>query len=1007
MPNRQLCLTLLLVMATSACTRMTNEATPVTSPPPATTTVSNEEAPSTTQFREELDEHGLDRRVAPPYDPVAWFTSHGVVADADLTILPREEAEVGDIEVFRVSDEVGTVEVSAELVYATDLAAMWVETGANPDPAEYQFAALVLTDDIIPALTEVFGPLPDPGVDGTRRIDILHVASLGSAAGEFAYSDRLPTAIAPESNEREMLYVNLQSTAIGSDSYMATLAHELQHLIDHEVRPNTPLWLSEGLAQLAERIAGYDAVGTDTEFLASDAVQLNTWGALQLDTRHYGAAYLFTLYLWERFGDSIAADVAASPYDGLAAVDAALAGRETTVEQVFADWVVANYLDDPELDPRFGYAGDTLRPLCPVDRALALPHQVSREINQFAARYHSVEGDGPVTIEFSGSETTSPIPDLPHRGTWMWWSGRSDSSNATLTRTFDLSNVSSATLEFRMWLDAGIGDAAVVSASTDGGTTWTALEGSRSFPSDEFLEAPYYSGTTGRGGQAVWVGDEMDLSPYAGGEVTVRFHYITDLFENRFGFALDEIEIPEIGYSEGAESPSDWVADGFVRVPGQLDQPWIVRLVDPADATVVTDLDIEQGSARVELILEPGRPVTIVVAPVALATAVPASYDLDISGAAAISTTASGPDDFTDPCAGWELEREATYNLRLQDQQLAIDLLEEQVFTWSARDGFFEDVTIEATGEFGDGTGIDGAIGAMCRISNDGFYDFEISSDGYVFAGMALGDGFEILHDWEPSDLVETGDGARNTYSLDCTGDELTFSVNGSIAIQLTDDRLGGGQVALSGSSFDGSGFSLFYTDVDVSGGDVTAGDSVVRTDEFDDADTEWTMASDSRSVLEVADGRYVATVRPRDWGVEGFAGLDVSDVIFDVDVEVLDDAVDGSITLSCRNQASGDQYLFMFGLDGFVSSAAYIDEEWDILTDWEITSQISAVPGEVNHVQVRCIGETIEMAINGVTVTSATDDRLTGGDIGLGLFTFEHGEYVVAFDNVVVRRAE
>ncbi|MDH3498925.1 MAG: immune inhibitor A [Acidimicrobiia bacterium] len=986
----------------AACTRDRTDAQPVTTPALATPVESTSTVP------EPLDDpNGLDRRIVPAFDAIDWYVRSGLIAPDEAAIDAREIAAVGDVVVFNVSDEGGTAEVPAKLVYLTDEAALWVEEGVDFDQAEFQSAATVLTEEIIPAVTATFGPLPSPGIDGDGRVDVLHLASLGSSAGEFGAGDLLPVAIAPASNERELLYVNLEATTIGSDFYFATLAHEVQHLIDAGIRPNTPLWLSEGLAQLAERLAGYDAVGTDTEFLSTRPVQLNSWGPLQLDSRHYGAAYLFSLYIWEQFGDEIAAAIASSPYDGLSAVDTALAGAGTTVEAVFADWIVANYLDRPDLDSRYGYAHDTLRPVCPVDRVEALPHTIIDDVDQFAARYHVIEGSGEVTIRFLGSDTTGPIPDLPHRGLYMWWSGRSDNSATSLTRSFDLSGVTRATLEFRIWHDTGLGDAAVVSASTDGGESWSPLAGRQSSAAGGALPVPSYNGTSGKGDSAVWVGDSIDLTPYAGGEVLIRFEYITDLFENRAGMALDEIEIPEIGYVDGAEDESDWVTNGFIRMPGTLAQPWTVRVVDTAADPVVTDVPIKEGSGSYAHTLTPGSPTIVVVSPIAVATAVPATYQLDVGGGALVEATTGSIDEFRDPCAGWELENEASYTLRYDTDRLAIDLHEDQVFTWSARDGYHEDVRVTATSVFGPGAGVEGAVGIMCRVSNAGFYDFEVSSDGYVFGGLALGDDYEVLRDWEESDVVNTGDGALNIMTLDCTGDRIRFDVNGTTVIDVTDDQLVGGEIALSASSFDGSGFSMFYETVEVTGQDPTGVPGLVSFADFESDEGSWTLEESSRGVLEVKDGRYLATVRPADWGVEGYAGIDVNDVVVDLDVTVLEDSPDGSITLSCRNQPDGDQYLFLFGLDGFVTASALIDGEFQGLTDWELTSQLSAVVGDVNHLRLRCVGSELELAANGVVIAQASDERLTGGDVGVGMFTFEHGNYVVAFDNILIRRSE
>ena len=60
----------------------------------------------------------------------------------------------------------------------------------------------------------------------------------------------------------------------------------------------------------------------------------------------------------------------------------------------------------------------------------------------------------------------------------MWWSNRGDAVDATLTRAFDLTGVSQASLAFDLWFDIEEGfDFAYVLASRDGGASWDVLEG--------------------------------------------------------------------------------------------------------------------------------------------------------------------------------------------------------------------------------------------------------------------------------------------------------------------------------------------------------------------------------------------------------------------------------------------------------------------------------------------------------------------------------------------------
>ena len=95
------------------------------------------------------------------------------------------------------------------------------------------------------------------------------------------------------------------------------------------------------------------------------------------------------------------------------------------------------------------------------------------------------------------------------------------------------------------------------------------------------------------------------------------------------------------------------------------------------------------------------------------------------------------PDTFDVPCSGWELESTAEYDLDQTNGHLRLTLHEPDGFTWSAREGIHDVVTIAADMTFGEE--VDGAGGLMCRLSNAGFYEVNIADDGTFIVGVAIG----------------------------------------------------------------------------------------------------------------------------------------------------------------------------------------------------------------------------------------------------------------------------
>jgi len=134
-----------------------------------------------------------------------------------------------------------------------------------------------------------------------------------------------------------------------------------------------------------------------------------------------------------------------------------------------------------------------------------------------------------------------------HSGLYAWFSGADNNLNNALTRTFDLTAVSSANITFWTLYDMEPGcDYGYLKISTDNGTTWTTLDTYNGGSGDTFTQLSY------------------DLSPYIGQNILVRFEYVTDSSVIYRGWYIDDIEIPEIAFYDDVESgPGNWTSVGW------------------------------------------------------------------------------------------------------------------------------------------------------------------------------------------------------------------------------------------------------------------------------------------------------------------------------------------------------------------------------------------------------------------------------------------------------------
>jgi immune inhibitor A len=524
--------------------------------------------------------------------------------------------QTGDRETFTLVDlnTPKLVQISATVRYISDHAYFFVEDGVSASDSALQSVAQDFESIVYPTVHADFGSEWTPGVDSDPRITILH-ANLRGAYGYFSAGDEYSLAAVPYTNEREMLY--LAASALGSPGprYNALVAHELQHLVHWNADPDEDTWVSEGLSQVAAEAVGggSDWLGL---FLQAPDTQLNLW-PVDNPRIHYAASELFFSYLLQRFGGfQNASRLLQEPADGIAGVDAYLQPFGATFRDVFADWVIANYLDADE--GPYSHPGIDAR-VTDVTR-INLAGNGSGTVAQFAADYFHVDPPGDrATFSFDGSATVSN--GVPQHDGAFWWSGRGDAIDSRLTREFDLTGVASATLRFSAWWDTELGwDYGYVAASTDGGRSWTALRGSRTSDYDP-VQSAYGPGYTGQSGG--WVDEQMDLTPFAGQKVLLRFELVNDDSTDLTGFAVDDIEIPEIGFRDTADSDAGWQVEGFRQVQGPLAQQFIVQVIPDGDQPTVRRVGLDtHNHADVEL----GGPATIVISGATEDTAEPSSY---------------------------------------------------------------------------------------------------------------------------------------------------------------------------------------------------------------------------------------------------------------------------------------------------------------------------------------------------------------------------------------------
>ena len=190
------------------------------------------------------------------------------------------------------------------------------------------------------------------------------------------------------SNEIEIVYVDYLSLSGNLDRAESVIAHEFMHMVQWARDPNESTWVNEGIAVYAEWMLGYEVESRISVFEENPDTSLLDWDNTVED---YGAAYLFFAYISEQFdGIPTIASIVRNRNSGTRGVESALAtlGKSVSFGDLFSDWAVANYLDDPELNNgKYGYSTlDINLESSEVEDFYPIAHKTSK-VKPWSARY--------------------------------------------------------------------------------------------------------------------------------------------------------------------------------------------------------------------------------------------------------------------------------------------------------------------------------------------------------------------------------------------------------------------------------------------------------------------------------------------------------------------------------------------------------------------------------------------------------------------------------------------
>ena len=210
-------------------------------------------------------------------------------------------------------------------------------------------------DAMWPSLVEAFGPPPDGA--GQQRFTVLlldirdpYYHDPHETTYIPAYFDPIDQAPGPCSNQRDMLYLDLNPTSPAGLDGRRGLAHSLVNAIGWQADPVEAVWLAEALAYLGEYRVGLGHRPEVADFLANPRNALTGHTGSSGDV---GQEYLWGLYLFEQFGPSAVYSLTQGSLTGMAAV-ADITGAEAA--DIYQQWSLANMVDEGSGNTPYGYS---------------------------------------------------------------------------------------------------------------------------------------------------------------------------------------------------------------------------------------------------------------------------------------------------------------------------------------------------------------------------------------------------------------------------------------------------------------------------------------------------------------------------------------------------------------------------------------------------------------------------------------------------------------------------
>ena len=343
--------------------------------------------------------------------------------------------------------------------------------------------------------------------------------------------------------------------------YEGVFAHEYQHLLHGDYDSDEGEMVNEGLAMFAEFLTGYvvgdDAYSTFQELPENSLPAWGDQGGPEI-VADYGLVFLYQMYLYEKFGQEFIQYEFHNQDNGITSVNSTLAAFniQKNFGDLYHDMSVAVLIDSEKAKYRYGFetldvAIDIGTPGAPNPDAYDTPGAPP-----WGADYIWIDGDpkdlGKFT--FNGVDYTTFPTGWTSDGEALF-SGTGDLlDNWAIFETAGGGVLSIDTI----WDLEDYWDFAFVQVSTDGGYTWTSLVDNEGYSTYDHDPSAHPTVIANLPGLTSWVPAPVtlsyDLGAYAGQDILVAFHVVTDWATHYGGWWIDAVYMDGLEIFDGSDA---------------------------------------------------------------------------------------------------------------------------------------------------------------------------------------------------------------------------------------------------------------------------------------------------------------------------------------------------------------------------------------------------------------------------------------------------------------------